>query len=819
MHGATNVPVSVPQDAGRYLEVPVPMELHKAMQHLGLTGDSNVGINSLAGRWIEEQYWQYHRTFTCPAEAAGRRAWLVFDRLDLAAHVYLNGVQIAEHCNAFRPCRIDVSGRLKEGPNSLIVIVESGLYLVSEKEGAAYLKDVAGRLNKRHWLRKPQYQFGWDWNPRLINVGITGGVRLEFADSARMDQVALWTTLSDDYSQGRVVARVFVEGPSSTEATPIKIRMRIPNLQLSGEVEAEAHPGSHAYEIALDVPKPKLWWPRGLGEQPLYTVDVEAATPDGAVFGRKRLSTGFRTVRIDRSPHPKGGEHFILCINGHPVFLKGGNWVPPDMIQSAVDAGRIRKLVQEAVSANFNTLRIWGGGEYARADLLNACDRAGILIWHDFPFACSRYPADDEHWLEEVRQEVRWAVRELAPHPSLVLWCGNNEIETGYYSWGYDRAGKATPDHALYHMHIPRIVKEEDPSGRPYWPSSPYSGPAQDPDDPTVGDQHPWSVSLGAHGADFWYYRRMVDRCANEGGVLGASPRATLEQFMSKSRCAIRSFSWEHHDNNMQFREAELGVAYQAVQRWLGRPYTDFSFNDYIFASALLQAEGLMEYIMNYRRRKFGSSAAVFWMYNDSWPATHGWSVVDYYGRRKLAWYAVRRAFSPLAVAAVDHGSQITVFGISDLPEEWRGQVRYGLFGLRGGMPLDESIDVVLPPNAAQAIATIDKKTWEARGTRSHGAFAMLLQEGAVIHQHRTFIERFKRLEFGRPAIEARRDGGDAVLKSEVYIWGACTDLNGEVKAADNCFDLLPGVEYRFPAAEGERLHVLRTGNDLLLEN
>ena len=555
----------------------------------------------------------------------------------------------------------------------------------------------------------------------------------------------------------------------------------------------------------------------GHGEQALYTLEIEAEAGGEAVAKITRR-VGMRNVRLHRAPHPETGEYFLLEVNGRPIFCKGGNWVPPDMIYSAVDRARLSELVNLASGANFNLLRIWGGGTFAGHELLDLCDEAGILVWQDLLFACAKYPGDDPAFLAEVRAEVTWAAREFAHHPSLAVWCGNNELEWGAFGWGYDRSGKSLPDYALYHHVIPRIMREEDPR-RPYWPSSPFSPDHAFPNDATIGDQHPWGVSIMNDGPDFWAYRRYVDRFPNEGGFLGASSPATLWQFLPESERDLRSFSWEHHDNALNLPSGELGVAYRAVEFWLGRRYDDFSFDDYVFASALLQAEGLQEYIANYRRRMFSSSSAIFWMYNDSWPVTHGWTIVDYYRRKKLAYHPVRRAFQPVTVVLADLGDEIGVFGVNDSPADWEGVLRFGLFGLNGGLPQDETRGVRLPANASTLLATLRRTDWEKLGIAVHGAFGLLRVDSVPVAQHRLFLARFKDLALSpAPLIEILPDAGNVVLSSPVFVWGACLDPEGQRGLPDDCFDLLPGIPYRlrWNAVWGNPA-IVRTGNGLVV--
>jgi beta-mannosidase len=357
-------------------------------------------------------------------------------------------------------------------------------------------------------------------------------------------------------------------------------------------------------------------------------------------------------------------------------------------------------------------------------------------------------------------------------------------------------------------------MKEEDPS-RPYWPSSPFSPGYIDPASPIVGDQHPWDVSLGNAGPDFWAYRNYVDRFPNEGGVLGASSPATLRQFLPPAEQYIRSFSWDHHDNEVNFWNIDRGLNYKQTEFWLGKKAEDLGFDKYALASGLIQAEGLNEYISNYRRRMFSTSSAVFWMYNDSWPATHGWTIVDYYLRKKLAFHPVRRAYQPVTVVVALENDSVKIFGVNDGPAAWQGTVRYGICRLAGGMQLDKSLAVAVPANASVMLAAFPVEQWRVADTKASVAFGLLEQNGKTVAQYRLFIDRFKDLKFSKPVVRITRGKDSVTFQSDVFVWGACIDTNGESNIPDNCFDLLPGIPYNMPWNGKDLPRIVFSGNDL----
>lgn len=799
-------------DTLRYLEADVPRDLIIVLQEKGMICDINYGMNYLSARWVAEQYWQYYKQFIVPEGVQNTSVWLKFERLDYSAKICLNGELLGSHDNAFIPCLINVTGKLRKGENILTVGIESGLYDAADKSVKEYNNALNVHLNKRHWLRKPQYQFSWDWNPQLINTGITGDVSLIWRDGVRLDNIVPWIKMNDDLSSADVVIRSFIEGTGSAGNITVEATLVEIDKHVSRKIEVSE--GIKPYELYMEIEKPELWWPAGQGKPYLYTLKIDIKK-DGKIIDSGSRKIGFRKIEIDRSQHPVDGNYFTIKVNNRPVFMKGGNWVPADMIYSKVDHRRLEKLVDLAVRANFNILRIWGGGLYAGNDLLSLCDEKGVVVWHDFLFACSEYPGDDLDFYNNVKKEIKWAVREFAYHPSLIVWCGNNELEWGTYGWGYTHSGKIVPDYIIYHHLMPVLMKEEDPY-RFYWPSSPFSENYEFPNSPFTGDQHPWGVSLQKDSTDIWAYRNYVDRFPNEGGVLGASSPATLRQFLPPDEQYIRSFSWDLHDNMMNFVNDKKGITYKFIEDWLGKDYTKMSFDDYVFASALLQSEGLTEYINNFHRRMYSTSSAIFWMYNDSWPVTHGWTIVDYYLRKKLAYHPVRRAFEQINIVVAEEDNKINIYGINERQETWKGKLQYGLFETNGKFPLRINKNITLPPNKSTIIASFEKGVFERAGVKNHGAFAILRDGERIISQHRLFLAKFKDLVLQKADISLIQRGTKFTISSPVYVWGVCLDINGESDIEDNCFDLIPGISYIIDAGSDKNVGIIMTGNDLI---
>jgi beta-mannosidase len=793
-------------DDMRYIDAQVPGEVHLDAWKAGWIQDPYVGTNCLAARWIEECIWSYRREFEVPADALKQRAWLVFEGLDCVATVVLNGQVVGKHRNTFYPARFDVSGKLREGKNVLAVHLDSGLYDVADKPVVGWQMDQSQLLHKRHWLRKPQCQFAWDWATRLINVGIFKPVRLEYtSDAVRADQFVPLAEVSDDLKRGTLRGRLFVDN-SSDQPIAGKLTLEIVGTAAKQTVDVEIKPGFSPVETTVTLDNPRLWWPIGHGPQDRYEVRITLDVGDTRIAERS-AKIGFRHVRVNQDPHPQKGRYFIIEINGRKIFMKGGNFVPADMIFARLDRQRYETLIDRAIEANFNMLRIWGGGLYESDDFYEICDARGILVWQEFIFACGRYPGTDAAFLEDIRHEARHQIRRLASRPSLVVWCGNNEMEQATWHWGFAVHGTTAPDYAIFHYVLPRIMREEDPT-RYYQPSSPYSPDHEDPIADHVGDQHPWAI--GFLNTDFRQYRDMACRFPNEGGILGPTALPTVKACLAPGHEYVQSFAWQVHDNSVD-SSAEPSPPDTMVSDWIGKDIRRMSIEQYVYWAGLVQGEGLKEYIDNFRRRMFDTSSAIYWMYNDTWPAVRSWTSVDYYLRRTPSFWSVRRAMQPThVVLAIEH-EQVNIYGINESQDTIAGELRFGLLGLAGGYPVDRKMNVELKPNASTRLASFPLSEWtDAAGTL---AFATLRQNGKLLARNRLYRPLFKEMTWSQPDLRVSLNGQTAVFESSTFAWGVCLDLDGETPLADNFFDVFPGEPYEIEWQGSEPPKVLYIGN------
>ncbi len=791
-------------DARRWMQVAVPGEIHLDLMREGIIPDPCLAGNVLACRWVEEQQWSFRRVIHLPEPAPGQRTFLVFDRLELVARVVLNGQEIARHANAFLPLRCEITAAMRAGDNLLVVHLESGLYAVADKQAQGYLGFQDQLLHKRHWLRAPQCQFGWDWAPRLINVGITAPVRLESTrDDVRLAGMTPLVELSGDLRRGTVRLRVHLDGLAAG-ATAVQLEAAIKGTASRALCEIQLQRGASSHQLELTLDAPTLWWPVGTGASHRYTLELRCRWPGGEASKDCRI--GFRRARFSREPASDGGERYVLEINNRKVFAKGANLVPADLIRARIDKQRYATLIERARECHMNLLRVWGGGLYEADDFYELCDEQGILVWQEFIFDCGRYPGNDQAFWESVRDEATYQVRRLAGHPSLIAWCGNNENEWGAWEWGFDK-GVVLPDHAIPHHLLPRILAQEDP-GRHYQPSSPWS-PSGHPNRDDAGDQHPWATTMA--DGEFRAFRAMTCRFPNEGGMLGPTALATVRECLGDGEQRVGSHAFAVHDNATESWHEPLGID-TAFTTWLGLDPCQLSIERWVYYAGLLQGEGLREYCDAFRRRMFDSAAAVFWMFNDTWPASRSWTVVDYRLRRTPAFASVRRALQPVSLVVAIVGEEVHVVGVNDTDQRASGHLRAGILRLTGGQELELELDTVLEANAATLLARFPLARW-TRPT-CEVAFAELRNaEGGLIARHRLIQPRFVEMQWPRAEVAVELHAGIARFTSAVFAWGVCLDLDGEEPLEDNLFDCWPGVPYEMAWQRPTPPRILHIGN------
>ncbi len=765
----------------------VPGTVQEALEFM--TGDVHLAHNVYNATFIEGQYWLYTRHFTLTEDdfAAGRIR-LVFEGLDLAATVYLNGKPVGRHNNFYTPARIDITNGAVIGDNRLDVQLDCGLHDTALKDMTKVCAgNTTGKMLHRVWSRKPQSSYEWDWSPRLLNVGIYKPCRVEIAP-VFMNETAIYHTLSKDNLRATVNIRQYLSGCDQEH------HVRIDATVLETGDSATWSGGIKQFACAnmnLTIDHPKLWYPRNHGDQFRYTIRVTLTDlAVGEVIKTVEKKVGLRRVEIDQSEREAGGRYFKLIINGVQLFTKGGNMIPHDILFSRLTRDRYKVLIDRAVENNFNALRVWGGGIYETDDFYDLCDENGIVVWQDFIGACATYPAYDEAFLANYIEEIRFNIRRMSSYASLVMYCGNNEIDQAMGWIAADRLRMYT-DASLYYVILPRVLREEG-DHHYYQPSSPWSPDGDTPTGYASGDQHPWEI--GFQNRDYFKYRDMDCRFPNEGGILGPTSLPNMMAALGPGQEYMHSMDFKVHDNSICDQNACAPEHLLNEKLGIKIELHGMSIPDYVYYGGFLQGEGLTEYALNFRRRMNDTtSSAIFWMFNDCWPATRSWTTIDYLRNRTPAFWAVKRAFAPVIVDIVKTECGFDIYGISERLEEKAGKLTYGYI-LPNGTVECKTVDVVLAVNNSCILANLDGDALP------DGAipFAELDVAGEPLARRRWVNKPYNELGLSHTDIHVTKHlDGTVTYEADKLVLGVCLDLDGDDgDLSDNFFDLYPGRPY-----------------------
>ncbi|MFE1251989.1 glycoside hydrolase family 2 protein [Streptomyces sp. NPDC058741] len=623
----------------------VPGCVHTDLLAAGAIPDPFLGRAESEVAWVGRRDWTYERELD--GRSAQEQTDLVFDGLDTVAEIALDGRPLGTVRNMHRSYRFDVTGL-------------SGRLSVRFVSAYAEAEAVRGRLGERpgayaepyQYVRKMACSFGWDWGPTLVTAGIWRPVRLEHWSTARIARVRPLVTVEEDTGVVELavaVERTRVEVPLVLEAT-------------AGGVRARAQVEGTDGVVRLRVPDVALWWPRGYGDQPLYDVELRLLHQDGEPLDAWRRRVGFRTAGLDTSPDGHG-TGFTLVVNGERLFARGVNWIPDDVLPSRVTRARYRERLEQAAGAGVDLVRVWGGGIYESEDFYDACDELGLLVWQDFPFACAAYP-EEQPLRGEVEAEARENVVRLMPHPSLVLWNGNNENLWGFRDWGWEpRLAGGSWGEGYYLGLLPRVVAELDPT-RPYTAGSPWSGSwRHHPNDPAHGTHHSWEVW---NREDYAAYRHSVPRFVAEFGWQAPPAYATLRRALPGEELAPDSPGMLHH----QKADDGNGKLERGLARHFAVPAGDFGRWHYLMQ--LNQARAVAAGIEHWRSHWPVCAGTVVWQLNDCWPVT-SWAAIDGDGREKPLYHELRRLYADRLLTLRAADGRLELAAVNQAADDWAG--------------------------------------------------------------------------------------------------------------------------------------------------
>lgn len=771
------------QNEAKKYKATIPGTVHTDLFQNQLIPDPFFGANEKQLQWIENENWEYETHFTLSeSELKNQNIELEFEGLDTYSAVFLNGNVVLEADNMFRKWTISAKSHLKIGTNHLKVVFHSAV-----QKGKEEAKKLSYTLpeKERVFVRKAQYQFGWDWGPRFVTAGIWKKVQLKFWNSAKIENIKYsQIELNDSIAELEFIIDINVKNNG-------KYVLLIYN-DVTGRIDelfVNLKKGITSIKNTYKIDSPKFWWCNGLGKSNLYPFSIELYQK-GKSLDKKKLNIGLRTIElIQEKDHI--GKSFYFKLNGKSVFMKGANVVPPDSFLPRVSDSTYFSLVENAKKANMNMLRVWGGGVYFDDAFYEACDANGILVWQDFMFACSMYPGD-EKFVQNVKQEVIDNVNRLQNHPSIAIWCGNNENDEGWHNWGWQKQfnySKADSTQIwndykkVFHEMIPQALDSLLPKEKNiYWSSSPSIGWGRK-ESLTQGDSHYWGVWWGKE--PFEIYEKKVGRFMSEYGFQGMPNLETLQKVMRKEDLNFTSEAFKNHQKHP--------TGFETINEYMERDYVvPKDFENYLYVSQLLQARGMKIAIEAHRRAKSYCMGTLYWQFNDCWPVT-SWSSLDYYGNWKAFHYQAKRSFENMLLSAEVTDSGIyKFFVINDGMQNYSGELKAEIRNFKGQLLWQRSS--YCKSDASSNVSAILLPFPSLKEIDTQNSYLkMEFISGDNHWESSFFFEKPKNLKLSKPNIQIRTiDELTIEISSDVLAKDVFLSSENEVFFEDNYFDLLP---------------------------
>jgi beta-mannosidase len=809
-----------------WLPASVPGGVHEALLAAGRIADPYFDRNEDAVRWVEERDWWYRTTIPATPSSPGGRTLLVCQGLDTVVDLWLDGQPLGHTENMFRPATFDVTGRLEAGAELLICFrpplagltppaaasnllrrLGDALAAIApeEGEGAGLMSPTLPLATLR---RKATFSWGWDFGPRLPSIGPWRPVEVVQESGAvltghhvRTDRVDVERRTAD------LTVRVEAAQLQQDLRPVAEVELIAPGGKLTSFtvplVAEDAAAGTLWGASSARVEQAEPWWTHDLGAQPRYQVIIRLH--DGEqLLDEQRDLVGLRTIALDRSEDPEGGQHFRFVLNGVPIFARGAAWLPADMLVGSVSEARYRDLLTTARDGQMLMLRVWGGCIYEHDAFYTLCDELGLLVWQDFAFACIDYPDDDPRLRTEIEQEAAYQVRRLRNHACLALWCGNNEVQM-IHVMGYCDLSPGGWGSAFFDEVLPAAVAKHD-GGVPYWPGSPYGEPVDGEDAVAAingvldGNRHAWEVwhgmDFGAGSAEFasvgesrLYRRYAADRgkFISEFGIHASPELATLRRWLPEDQLQVHSAGFDHHnkDNPKNKHDPVLEIV-------TGLPSSIEQYADFTMIS---QAEGLKFGIEHYRRRQPHCSGTLIWQFNDVWPG-FSWSVVDYAGIPKAGYHYARRAFAPVIASFCQGGDgelELWICNSSAVPVFCDAEVTLGRFSAAPDHLAAVATEV--GPGRAQLAWSIPASEYSATPDR----YAWVRSPSGTFAPNRYFFAEIKDVQFGSGHVESevvRTAADQAVVRVRAKGFNYFVRLptpSPQVRFSDNYLDLRDG--------------------------
>lgn len=799
------------------LTCPVPGDIHMAFLEAGLIPDPLTGLGSEECRWLEKKEFWYRTRFSLAERDSISRKHLTFEGLDCSADIFLNGAYIGHHDNSFVEISFDVTDAAVAGENELVLRIDSGFHAVKDKP----LEDMGKMWNSnqpyRVWMRKPQFVYAWDWTIWLETCGIWRDVYLDCFEGPSLDDVYIYPASPDIPSPGeKHKALIEIDVQNISEPVSVTVSVFKSDIYDDGTpVFTETSEAEAKTVMEVGIPDVRLWWCNGIAEPYQYLVTVTLHTREGKVLDRAIRYYGVRSVSLREETLSEEESGFTFLLNGEPIFCKGANHVPADCLIGRITDEKSRALVDMAADSHMNMLRVWGGGIYESEAFLDACDRRGIMVWHDFMYACGYYPDFDPEFLENATTEAVKAVKRLRNHTSVIGWSGNNEIQEMYQSTLQHGSLKRPYGMEIFTNMLPKVVSEYH-HGAVYRETSP-DGKKDLPANIETGDQHIWYFTHRPgieHFMDLTHYTDYNVKFLSEFGLIGAmSYESSCRSIGTTDR---ESKAWLHHCNS--------SIDYRVLDNVMKVHFdnTDsLDTQDYILKSQAIQAD-ITHYLYDeFRRRKFVCSGLLFWTLSDSF-GIHNWSLIDYYLDKRPIYYVLKRATGPISVSVRgmypnsfegqrdyrDHytGSPapLEIWICNDTLRESRLRLRYRLMTFDGEILKEDSSDILSPANQSVCACSLDITGKIADPENTLLAVDVAENDRTVATTEYLFAP-FKVLKTKEAVIDCEKiKCSDSTVKlklrSDSFVWFAHLAGTDRIRFSDNDFHMLPGETYEVEA-------------------
>ncbi len=765
----------------------VPCSMYSVLLDKKLIPDPYVGMNEDEARELSRRSCVFEKYFTADSDILGSdRIMLRFNGIDTVSAVYFNSILLGKTDNMHRTYEYDVSPYISEsGTNCIRIEIASPIEYIENADAEKHLWGVASTMTGYPHLRKAHYMFGWDWGPKLPDMGIWRSVELVGMKTAYIDSFAFRQRHNRRSVSCDITADIltFADIPLTLTA-----KLTAPDGTVIDFSSAECKNGKNV--IVAEVKDPMLWNPRGSGEPYLYDLSVTVCSENCNVISEKSCKIGLRTITVcrDRDNDGTDGETFCFVVNGEKIFAMGANYIPEDQIISRMNPERTEDLLNQCAAANYNCIRVWGGGFYPDDSFYDCCDRLGLLVWQDFMFACSVYHLSKEFY-DNIKQEAIDNIKRLRNHASLAMWCGNNEIESAWQYWGLPEDEQLKREYLLqFELLIPQVLNEYDPSTF-YWPSSPSSGGGfRDSGAKNKGDIHYWEVWHSLK--PFTEYKKYLFRFCSEYGFESLPSMKTIRTFASEKDFDLMSPVMEMH----QKCEAGTEKLLYYLAQMMNYPY---KFEHLVYLSQLVQADAIRLNVEQMRRNRGICMGSLYWQVNDSNPVI-SWSSIDYFGRWKALHYYAKKFYAPVIVSVDDsdpHEMKLNVS--SERSDVLSGELSWKVIRNDGTVILENQKEIRLQDKFSRDFAVITDEMLNIPGFRRDECVLRytLTENQARIAEGTYMFVQPKHFRFIDPKLKISVSEIGSKFKinihSEAYAKGVFLELKkSDAVFSDNWFDV-----------------------------